>query len=75
MALYGQPYLPKTVWAVVDNDLNEVETYDSLEEVKTKLLSKNTNETNNASPAPKSTSKESNITNGSLIMYTNADNV
>ena len=56
MALYGQPYLPKTVWAVVDSDLNEVGTYDSLEEVKTKLLSKNTNETN----TPKS---------GTVIVY------
>ncbi len=56
MALYGQPYLPKTVWAVVDSDLNEIGTYDSLEEVKTKLLSKNTNETN----TPKS---------GTVIVY------
>lgn len=82
VALYGQPYVPKTVWAVVDSDLNEVGTYDSLEEVKTKLLSKNTKETNNASSAPKTTPKEtennsnaneSNITNGILIMYTNAE--
>ena len=39
MALYGQPYLPKTVWAVVDSDLNEIGTYNSLEDVKNKLLS------------------------------------
>lgn len=81
-AMYGQPYVMQTVWVALDKYLNRLGTYDSFEDAKTKLLSKNTNETNNVSPAPKSTPKEtennsnaneSNITNGSLVMYTNAE--
>lgn len=37
-AIYGPPYVSKTVWAVVDSDLNEVGTYNSLEDVKKELL-------------------------------------
>ena len=34
ISLYGPPYVQKTVWAVVDSNLKEVGTYDSLEAVK-----------------------------------------
>ena len=40
VALYGQPYVSKTVWAVVDSDLKKVGTYESLEDAKNKLLTK-----------------------------------
>lgn len=39
-AIYGPPYVFKTVWAVVDSDLNEVGTYKSLEDAKNKLMTK-----------------------------------
>lgn len=43
-SMYGPPYIAKTVWAVVDSDLNEVGTYDTLEEVERKLLHTNESE-------------------------------
>lgn len=55
-AMYGQPYVMQTVWVALDKDLNRLGTYDSFEDAKTKLLSKNTNETN----TPKS---------GTVIVY------
>ncbi len=41
MALYGQPYAMRTVWAALDKDLNRLGTYSSLNDAKNKLLSKN----------------------------------
>lgn len=39
-AMYGPPYVNKTVWAVFDREIKKVGNYDSLEEVKNKLASK-----------------------------------
>lgn len=67
VALYGQPYVPKTVWAVVDSDLKEVGTYDSLDDVRNKLLTKKSAETNSSKSGTtivyqiKSSNKETNI--------------
>lgn len=51
-AMYGPPYVMETVWAVVDSDLKEVGTYNTLEEVKKKLL--HTNESKSKSSISKS---------------------
>ncbi len=43
-AMYGQPYVMQTVWVALDKDLNRLGTYDSLNDAKNKLLSKNKND-------------------------------
>lgn len=48
-AMYGPPYIAKTVWAVVDSDLKEVGTFNSLESAKAALLSKNKTNANTLS--------------------------
>lgn len=49
IALYGQPYVPKTVWVVVDKYCeDEVGTFNSLEAAKKKLIP-------NSAPAPTKT--------------------
>lgn len=37
-AMYGPPYVSRTVWAVVDSDLNEAGLYKSLDAAKNKLM-------------------------------------
>lgn len=48
-AMYGPPYIAKTVWAVVDSDLKEVGTFNSLGSAKAALLSKNKTNANTLS--------------------------
>lgn len=57
-AMYGPPYIAKTVWAVVDSDLKEVGTFNSLESAKVALLSKNKTNANTLSNE-KNTSNQS----------------
>ena len=45
IALYGQPYVQKEVWAVVDKNLQPVGTYNSLDAVK-EIFEKGTSPTN-----------------------------
>lgn len=59
-AMYGPPYTAKSVWAVVNSDLKEVGTFNSLESVKAALLSKNKTKTNaNTLSNKKGTSNQS----------------
>lgn len=48
-AMYGPPYVSKTVWAVVNSDLKEIGTFNSLESAKAVLLSKNKTNANTLS--------------------------
>ena len=56
-AMYGPPYIAKPVWAVVNSDLKEVGTFNSLESVKAALLSKN-KKTSNSSTKQESSSEQ-----------------
>ena len=47
IALYGQPYVQKEVWAVVDKNLKAVGTFDSLDFVKKKFGGKSASLKNN----------------------------
>ena len=48
-AMYGLPYTAKPVWTVVNSDLKEVGTFNSLESAKAALLSKNKTNANTLS--------------------------
>ena len=48
-AMYGSPYTAKPVWTVVNSDLKEVGTFNSLESAKAALLSKNKTNANTLS--------------------------
>lgn len=48
-AMYGPPYTAKPVWTVVNSDLKEVGTFNSLESAKAALLSKNKTNANTLS--------------------------
>lgn len=79
MAIYGPPYVSKTVWAVVNSDLKEVGTFNSLESAKAVLLSENKAKTNKLSDkkdASNKSAKNEQKTNDSkrdLILQTNPE--